>query len=155
LPRCGPSGSAGSRHSWITSAGAVLDAAALAHSTIEGGREASAALCLRAGYLALRNIAAYFRVGLPFDPHYPEVDIAVTREDYDIACELLAQAGIALRADRDQAWLDFAGWRVNYDLPLLALSALTVAPEAPWSSDRDAEMLPPYAVARAPLRRDE
>ena len=41
-----------------------------------------------------------------------------------------------LKADRDQAWRDFSGWRVNYDAVLLALANLTGAPPAPWSSDR-------------------
>jgi hypothetical protein len=41
-----------------------------------------------------------------------------------------------LIADRDAAWRDFAGWRVNYDTVLLALAAMTMAPYAPWSSDR-------------------
>ena len=45
-------------------------------------------------------------------------------------------AGVPLKADRDQAWLDFAGWRVNYDTVLLALAELTMAPYAPWTSDR-------------------
>ncbi len=39
-------------------------------------------------------------------------------------------------ADREQAWRDFSGWRVNYDVPLLALASLVMAPYAPWSSDR-------------------
>ena len=38
--------------------------------------------------------------------------------------------------DREQAWADFAGWRVNYDAVLIALCRLTMAPYAPWSSDR-------------------
>ena len=41
-----------------------------------------------------------------------------------------------IKADRDQAWLDFAGWRVNYDTVLLELADLTDAPYAMWSSDR-------------------
>jgi hypothetical protein len=41
-----------------------------------------------------------------------------------------------MRQDRDQAWLDFAGWRVNYDAPLIGLCALVMAPSAPWSADR-------------------
>ena len=41
-----------------------------------------------------------------------------------------------LRADRDQAWRDFAGWRVNYDVPLVTLAGFLVAPYARWSSDR-------------------
>jgi hypothetical protein len=36
----------------------------------------------------------------------------------------------------ERAWIDFAGWRVNYDRILLALCALVMAPETPWSSDR-------------------
>ena len=60
----------------------------------------------------------------------------MTRHEYDQAYARLAQAGLPLKADLDQAWLDFAGWRVNYDTVLLALAALTMAPEAPWSSDR-------------------
>jgi hypothetical protein len=47
-----------------------------------------------------------------------------------------AEAGVPLKADLEQAWRDFAGWRVNYDRVLLALAALTMAPHAPWSSDR-------------------
>ena len=46
------------------------------------------------------------------------------------------ESGVPLIADRDQAWRDFAGWRVNYDTVLLALAAMTMAPYAPWSSDR-------------------
>jgi hypothetical protein len=48
----------------------------------------------------------------------------------------LRDAGLPLKADLDQAWRDYAGWRVNYDKPLLALCALAAAPPAPWSSDR-------------------
>ena len=47
----------------------------------------------------------------------------------------MADAGLPLK-DRDQAWRDFAGWRVNYDEPLIRLATLTEAPLAPWSSDR-------------------
>jgi hypothetical protein len=32
--------------------------------------------------------------------------------------------------------VDFAGWRVNYDEPLIRLANLTESPIAPWSSDR-------------------
>jgi hypothetical protein len=42
-----------------------------------------------------------------------------------------AEAGVPLKADLEQAWRDFAGWRVNYDRVLLALAALTMAPHAP------------------------
>ena len=50
---------------------------------------------------------------------------------------------VPLKLDRDQAWADFAGWRVNYDRVLVALAHITMAPNAPWSSDR------PMLAARA------
>jgi hypothetical protein len=43
---------------------------------------------------------------------------------------------VPLQPDQDQAWRDFAGWRVNYDAVLLGLADLTMAPHALWSSDR-------------------
>ena len=41
-----------------------------------------------------------------------------------------------MKADAEQSWRDFRGWRVNYDTVLLALASLTLAPYAHWSSDR-------------------
>jgi hypothetical protein len=91
--------------------------------------------CLRAGYLCLRRIADSFRV--PYDPDpSPDDPISVGREEWEEALMTLEEAGVPLKADRDQAWRDFAGWRVNYDTALLAACDLTSAPEAPWSSDR-------------------
>jgi len=98
-----------------------------------------ARLCSRAGYLALRRIADLF--DLPYEPNpvFPEEPISISREEFDAACAALEEAGVPLRDDRDQAWLDFAGWRVNYDRPLLSLAALVGAPYAPWSSDRSVQ----------------
>jgi hypothetical protein len=48
----------------------------------------------------------------------------------------LDAAGVPLKADREQVWLDFAGWRVNYDRSLILLCGLVMAPKATWSSDR-------------------
>lgn len=33
-----------------------------------------------------------------------------------------------MKKDLEQAWCNFAGWRVNYDRVLLALAGLTMAP---------------------------
>lgn len=121
--------------SWVTAAGAVLDGAALYSSTVEGPRDVDAELAIRAGYLALRRIASFF--GIPYDEDpAPNAPISVQREAYDEVLAELAAAGVPLRADRESAWRDFAGWRVNYDTVLIQLAALTMAPYAPWSSDR-------------------
>jgi len=122
-------------HSWVTAAGTVLDAAALANSVLDRPRDGQAALCLRAGFLSLRRIADSFNIDYNPNPQ-PDDPISIARQEFEIACDDLAATGLALIADRDQAWLDFSGWRVNYDTVLLALAAITMAPEAPWSSDR-------------------
>jgi hypothetical protein len=120
--------------SWITAAGAVLDAAALSSSTMRE-RDPDANICVRAGYVALRRIADYY--AMPYDPDpRPGDPISVAREEYDEVYDRLAAAGIDLNPDRDQAWRDFAGWRVNYDVVLITLCAMFMAPYAPWSSDR-------------------
>jgi hypothetical protein len=131
-------------HSWVTSAGAVLDGASLSASTIEQRRPLEAELCIRAGYIALRRISDFF--GVPYDPDpAPSDPISISRVEFDEAYERLSEVDVPLK-DRDQAWADFAGWRVNYDAVLLALTTLTNAPEAPWSSDRR-----PSSVPRPPV----
>lgn len=133
------------QHSWVTAAGAVLDAAALRASTIDLPREPRAELCIRAGYIALRRVASFFRI--PYDPDPRPTDpISVTREEYDEVVDRLARTGVPLKADRDQAWRDFAGWRVNYDTVLVALAGLTMAPMAPWSSDRSISGIRPSRI---------
>ena len=108
-----------------------------------------AELCLRSGYLALRNIADAFGVSYDTDPH-PGDPISVTREEFDDVWDRLAAEGAPLKADRDQAWRDYAGWRVNYDTVLVQLCQLVVAPTAPWSSDRGVAWLGPPMGKRRP-----
>lgn len=123
-------------HSWVTASGAVLDAAALVRSAVDVPTDTQADLCIRAGYLALRRIAEFFGVAFNADARFPTGSISIERAEFDDACDRLAAAGVPLKLDRDQAWQDFAGWRVNYDTVLLTLCQLTMAPYAPWSSDR-------------------
>lgn len=125
-------------HHWVTSAGAVLDGAALSTSTIDIEHDVQADFCLRAGYLCLRRICDFF--GIPYDPDPSPADpISITREEWDEVVAGLEGEGVPIKADREQAWRDFAGWRVNYDTTLLALANLTSAPPAPWSSDRSGD----------------
>jgi hypothetical protein len=121
--------------SWVTAAGAVLDAAALVSSTLDLGRRPAAELCLRSGYLALRRIADFFEMPYDADPR-PDDPVGVGREEFDAARAALVAAGAAVRDDADRAWRDFVGWRVNYDAVLRRFAGLTHAPTAPWSGDR-------------------
>ncbi len=138
-------------HSWVTAGGAVLDAAALSVSTIDVERDVQAEICMRAGYLCLRRIADYFRVPYNHEPAQGD-PISITRAEWDAAIDSLAEDGVPIKADRDQAWRDFAGWRVNYDTVLLALASITTAPYAPWSSDRSGDRgYRPPALSRTTL----
>jgi hypothetical protein len=120
-------------HSWVTAAGAVLDAASMVLAVVDIPSDIQANLCIRAGYIALRRIAGFF--GIPYDPDPKPTDpISITREQFDYTLRILEEEGVPLKPDRDQAWRDFAGWRVNYDAVLLALAKLTMASPAPWSS---------------------
>jgi hypothetical protein len=138
-----------SDNSWVTSAGAVLDAASLTLAAVDIPSDPQAMLCIRAGYLALRHVADFFRITYPPNPHFPDEPISLSRTEFDAACEILAKGGLPLKTDREQAWSDFAGWRVNYDRVLLSLCRLTIAPTAPWSSDRVTQsILPPVIFSR-------
>jgi len=121
--------------SWVTAAGALLDAASLAQSTLAIPWSPQAGLCIRAGTLALREVADFFRI--PFDPD-PEPDdpISIAQSEFNDAYEQLGGYGVPVRPDRERAWHDFSGWRVNYDSVLLGLASVTMAPYALWSSDR-------------------
>ncbi len=124
-----------SSRSWITAAGAVMDAAALLRSTIDVPIEPRADLAITAGYTTLDALASFFRIPTIARPARADAPITVTRAEYDAAVDELAKAGLPIQADRDQAWRDFAGWRVNYEDALLRLSMLVMAPDTRWNDD--------------------
>lgn len=136
-------------YSWITAAGAVLDTAAFTLSALDFPPDPRAALCLRAGYLALRQVSDFFGVPYPADPHYPDNPISITETEFLEACSELAAEGVPIKEDRQQAWQDFAGWRVNYDYALITLARLTIAPDAPWSGTRSGPIsFPPIRLKK-------
>jgi hypothetical protein len=124
-----------SERSWVTAAGTMLDTASLVAACLPRRSIGSAGLCIRSGYLALRRIATFFGIEFDHDPS-PDDPISIERSEFDQVWNRLAELGIELNPNQDQAWRDFAGWRVNYDTVLLALADVTVAAYAPWTSDR-------------------
>ena len=142
----------GDDRSWLTAAGCLLDSASFYQAALDVPRSSAAALCIRSGFLCLREVADQFLI--PYDPDpAPDDPISISRSEFDEVWEELERTGLPMVADRDQAWRDFAGWRVNYDMALLGLCAMVEPPAAPWSSDRvDPVPRPPLRQARA-LRR--
>ena len=123
------------QRSWVTASGTVLDAASLYVACVDGVSIGPAGVCIRSGFLTLRRLADFFGIDFERDSA-PDDPISISRAEFDEAWAQLDEAGLTLKADQDAAWRDFAGWRVNYDTVLLALAEVTVAPYAPWSSDR-------------------
>ena len=117
--------------SWVNAAGAIMDAAALTRSVVDMPMDVQADLCIRAGYLALRRICDFFGITYPSHPRQDD-PTSISRARFDEICEVLEEAGVRLKPDRDQAWLDFNGWRVNYDAALLGVSRLAMAPPSWW-----------------------
>jgi hypothetical protein len=118
---------------WIGSAAAVLDAAALFNSVVDLTPSPTAGLCIRSGWLNLRRVADYFEVRYPLKVSHKS-PIAISREEFDIVLARLERGGVPLIADRDAGWRDFVGWRANYDHIIEASYKLFNCPRTDWRS---------------------
>jgi putative flippase GtrA len=116
---------------WIGSAAAVLDSAALYNAAVDLPVSPAAGLCIRSGWLAFRGLADYFRVEYPHEPDGTE-PISIERDEFELVLDHLARSGVPILADHEQAWLDFAGWRVNYDAMLEEFHVLFTSPRIDW-----------------------
>ncbi|MDE0237690.1 MAG: hypothetical protein OXN95_10745 [bacterium] len=140
-----------SDRSWVVAAGCILDTAAIMLSTVAVPHSPATPFMIRAGYVALRNIADFFAI--EYDPDPKDISpITVRRHEFYDTYEALRSAGVPVVEDRERAWLGFAGWRVNYDNCLVGLASITSAPPGKWSTDRPS----PYhrlPLFYRPLRR--
>jgi hypothetical protein len=120
--------------SWITAAGAMLDAAALALAAVDGEWGPEAEMCLHAGVVSLRHIADFH--GISYRQDAATATIVVKKREVTAACQELEASGVAVVSDLDAAYDRFREWRVAYEHVLLTLCAYLSAPPAPWSSDK-------------------
>lgn len=122
--------------SWVLGIAAVMDSAALDLALRPSGAPTQARLCLRMGFVCLRNIAEFQRI--PFDPDpMPDDPIELTYEEFHGGVHRLEEVGYPLERTPEEAWPHFRGWRVNYESLVYALADLVVAPPGPWSGPRD------------------
>ena len=119
------------KQTWIGSAATVLDAAALFQSAVDVKPSPTAGLCIRSGWLTLRRLADYFKIPYPSDLTQT-IPIAITREEFDIVLARLERSGVPLVTDRNAAWRDYVGWRVNYDAIIESLYLLFTCPRIDW-----------------------
>ncbi len=126
--------------SWVTSQLAVLDAAALYLALLpDASGLMQARLCLRGGFTCLGNIARALRIPIPEDAD-PNDGIALSYDDFVGAAERLRRVDFPLERPLQEAWLDFLGWRVNYEAAAYALAWAVDAPPALWSGPRRHEI---------------
>lgn len=138
--------SAGFEHSWITAAGALLDAANLRLSaiTLPGGGNADASMYLTAATRVVRDIAVFSQIIVDGDG-----DHRLTAAELDACLDELAAAGVPIDEDRNVIWERFAARRAPYGRAVVELAALLEAAPAPWSSDRSPPLrLPPILGRR-------
>ncbi len=114
--------------SWVSSLGAVMDAATLVLTTIEGGPKGWAKLSRAVGGHCLEDLVYAFRLQV-------QPDVGVERAEFEEARRRLQAAGFELR-DADEAWASFARLRAEYAGRVNALALYWATPPAQWIGDR-------------------
>ena len=114
--------------SWISSLGAVMDAATLVLTTIEDGPKGWAKLFRAVGGHCLEDLVQNFRL-------LDDAEVGVERDEFDEACRRLERAGFQLQ-DRDLAWARFSRLRMEYAGRVNALARHWATPPAQWIGDR-------------------
>jgi hypothetical protein len=138
--------------SWLTAQLAVLDAAALYLSLVPDAPGAiPARLCLRGGFTCLETIARARGLSIP-DEAEPNDGISLTYEEFVDAIDRLASVDFPLARSSEEAWLDFVGWRVNYEAAAYAIARAIDAPPALWSGPRR-RPIPPIQPMRPATRQ--
>lgn len=114
--------------SWISSLGAVMDAATLVLTTIERGPHGWAKLCRAVGGHCLEDLVLSFRLQVG-------TEVGLERHEFDEARRRLENAGYTLR-DPDESWTNFARLRSDYAGRVNALALHWATPPAQWIGDR-------------------
>jgi hypothetical protein len=114
---------------WANSFGAVMDAAVLVISTIDGGPVGHAKLMFKVGSHLVADMRHYYYRGVSGD--VPGVE----HEEFVAACDRLERAGYRLR-DADTAWKEFVAHRGTYAPWLNEMTKGLAIPPAPWIGDR-------------------
>jgi hypothetical protein len=106
---------------WLAGTAAMLDATALASTTLDIASAPSAIVCCETGVRALRSIAMVFATEqqLTGDGLAPT---QVDRATFDAVCARLTAAGAPIKADGDQAWRKFAEKRLQYEAAIAVIA---------------------------------
>ncbi len=125
--------------SWLASLGAMLDAAVLVMTTVEGLPRGQAEMLVAIGVHVVEDLSSFF--GFPNDGR-----VAIERDEYDAACRRLEAAGFQLE-DPEIGWITFAQIRGRYASRLNELARFWMTPPALWIGDRDHDPHHPSVAA--------
>ncbi len=114
---------------WANSFGAVMDAAVLVISTIDGGPVGHAMLMHKVGSHLVADMRHYYYRGVHGESP------GVEHEEFLSACDRLERAGYRLH-ERDAAWEKFSTLRGKYAPWLNEMTKGLAIPPAPWIGDR-------------------
>ena len=117
--------------SWVASLGAMLDAAVLILTTVEGEPRGRAEMLVAIGVHLVEDVSNFF--GFSNDGR-----VGVERTEYDAARLRLEAAGFKLEGP-DVGWILFAQIRARYASRLNELAGFWMTPPALWIGDRDHE----------------
>jgi hypothetical protein len=131
---------------------AVLDSAALYLAlSPQSAPAVQARLCLRSGFVCLREIAQAMGFDIADEPD-PDAGITLSYQEFLEAVARLRKVDFPIERDPADAWPDFVGWRVNYESAAYAIAyALDLVP-AIWSGPRR-RPTPPITPFRPPPGR--
>jgi hypothetical protein len=121
--------------SWVTSLGAVLDAATLLLTTVEDAPNESTKLLYGTGVHAMEDLFYYFRL--------QERETLIGRDEFEDVLRDMKEDGFSVRPV-DEAFDRFTQKRATYAPHLDALAVLLAVPPAQWIGDRS------YLGARTP-----
>jgi hypothetical protein len=115
--------------SWISALGAVLDAATLMVSTVDGLPFGPAKMMVSMGAHLVEDICNQFNLSY-------NGAVGVERAEFEDARIRLGVAGYILKDDADAAWTKFTKMRGVYASRLNAMAQAWATPPAQWIGDR-------------------
>jgi hypothetical protein len=120
-----------SRHHWMVSLVAMLDAAALDLS-VRSAAPSQARLFLQSGEATItHDLAPPLHI-----PNGSSDAPVVTHEEFAAAYRTMAESGYPCDVPLDSAWKTFAEWRGGYARTACQILDAVVSPEAPWTGSR-------------------
>jgi hypothetical protein len=121
--------------SWVTALLAVLDSAALTLALSPSqAPTVPARLCLRSGFLCLREIAT--TMGFTISEETSPTGVSLTYQQFLDAVTHMQAVDFPIERCPAEAWPDFAGWRGNYEEAAYAIASAIDAVPALWSGPR-------------------